>query len=493
MENVVIVGSGSAGWLTAISLVNQNFNVTLVESPDIPVIGVGESTQPAVTSFIEIFGKIPLDEWMHEVGATYKMGVLVDGWSDLPVFVDSESASYHSFTGSRGIESFILTNKISPEDYLNRFDAYLVAKNNKSPCIDSFHYGVVNGEGNNKHTAVQWDSMRVQKFFKEKCLSKDNFTLLQENMVDVIFDENEFVKEIKLSNELTVSGDWYFDCTGFHRKILSKYNSQWYSFSNMLLNNSAVVIRKKYIDPRQECHPYTKATAMDFGWKWGIPTYDDMSHGYVYSNNYISKEDAEKELRTKINEWNSSALHVPFTPGISSPMAYKNVIAAGLSGAFVEPLQATSLAFTCLSVANFIQNYRGPSTDIDSLNTIYHRIVAEIVSFITAHYYFCQKNDNQYWKDVKKTTLLPYVNDIFEKVKNGDLLGEEELSQNSMFHGGHWFQLLYPYGLYKNYKSDLSYKINELGKINYARKNLMQNELIDLLPNHYDYLTECRK
>ena len=91
---------------------------------------------------------------------------------------------------------------------------------------------------------------------------------------------------------------------------------------------------------------------MNAGWRWTIPTYHDISYGYVYSDKYIDKDDAEKELRESINEWDTSALHVPFKAGIRSTIAHKNVIAAGLSAGFVEPLEATSLAFTCTIIGD---------------------------------------------------------------------------------------------------------------------------------------------
>ena len=94
---------------------------------------------------------------------------------------------------------------------------------------------------------------------------------------------------------------------------------------------------------------------MDSGWMWTIPTYNDLSYGYVYSDKYIDTVDAEKELRTKINEWNASALYVPFQAGQRDSIAFKNVYAVGLSAAFLEPLEATNIFFSHLAITHLVQ------------------------------------------------------------------------------------------------------------------------------------------
>lgn len=527
VKNIVIVGGGSAGWLTALAftapeLVNKfNYNVTLIESKDISTIGVGESTQPLVTDFMNDAG-FNVWDWMPRANATFKLGVLLDGWADVPSFVDSEDAIYHTLYNQYTMADIFLKNKLSAEQFNEWLEPYHIARENKSPLIglpekadlsnldlagrindssrisdkDVIYYSKCN---DNPPWAVQWDQECLARTCRLKCLARSNFKLIQETINDISVDENNYVTSLKLTNGLRIEGDLFIDCSGFKRILLDKLcNVPWRSFNSFLPNNHALVVRKKYVNPQQECHPYTKATAMTSGWKWSIPTYDDISHGYVFCDRYIDVQDAEKELRSEINEWDAPVLDVPFIPGMSKKIAYNNVIGAGLSSAFVEPLEATSLAFTCLSIKKLKEclvhnNFCFDSDEInDSVNNEYYVKVEEITSFIFSHFKYAPKNDTLYWKDLKKIEPPPHVRLYTDELEKNPIHVRwlNKLSVKTMFHSGHWFQLLYPYGLYNDFTPQVPDHVNAIGKIYLERYRHQRTELLSQLDNHYDYLTK---
>ena len=528
IKNIVVLGGGSAGWLTVALFSSQrngvDLNVTIIEPIDIPTIGVGESTQPLVTVLLQKAG-ISKFEWMPGAKATYKLGVLVDGWSEIPAFVDSEDGRYNTLYDNWTMPDYILhnKNKITPTDFNNWLEAFQFAKNNKSPQLGKVQYDISEPLGSWRHTrekytyqpdllyysatqqhpphAVQWDNYALADTLKEICCKRSNVTLIKDKATEVSITENGYIDEIYLANHSSISGDLYIDCSGFKSVLLDKtYGVPWNSFDKFLLTNRALVVRKKYNNPQQECIPYTLAKAMDAGWRWSIPTSHDISFGYVFSENHITKDQAEKELRESVNEWDAPLLDVPFNPGVREKICHKNVIGAGLSSAFVEPLQATSLAFTCQSIGLLHDvlstsfNNAGVDTMYleSTLNTIYNNMVTEISSFIHAHYRFSTKPKGQFWNDARNVPLPDIFKEQFNYISN-NLLKDSMLKKwypEPMFAAAHWFELLYPYGVYDNIDHKIPEKINQYGSIWYNRFKTQTDELLNMFPNHYDYLTE---
>lgn len=503
IKNIIIVGGGNSGYMAGLALANTGINTTLIDPPNIPTIGVGESTQPAVTAFLQRFCNKSLFDYMPQIGATFKLGVMFEGWSKHDIFVDSENARTFNFThNGASYQNLICAKQKTTNDLNNTCEAYVMSKHNKSPYLGKASYLSAAGmtESSALDTAMQWDQKKAGEYFKKECLKHSNFNLIEDEVVDVIMSESDEIKELILKNS-KIEADLYIDSTGFKRLLIDKVSYHYHSFSKVLLNNRAIVLRKKYKDPQKECFPYTKATAMSAGWMWSIPTYDDMAHGYVHSRNFISLEQAEKELREKTNNYDSSVKVVNFSPGIKTPIATKNVIAIGLASSFIEPLEATNLSTTAMQIANFCLNLKKHDNKffitenlINDIDNDFQSVIAEITSFIVAHYIFSPKNDSEYWKYIKTNLHLEeYMTYLFEKIKQqppANSLFTNTFGKNRMFTAGHWFQLLYPYGVYNDYHPKLSDSEMIIGDINIKRKQQEAQEILSSFPNHYDYLTE---
>lgn len=520
VKNIVIVGTGTAGWLSALFLSrepkfrdNPNYNVTVIESPNIPTIGVGESTQPLVTSFMDSCDLTPND-WMPQSSATYKLGVMFEGWGKHKFMVDSEDAKFHFIEGALNTQDIAKSLGMSSKDYMNWHPSFRLSINNISPRIGKERFNYSPGNFNEPDNAAQWDNVLLQKHLKDICITR-GVKLITDNVVDVGLDEQDYVTHVLTENHGNINGDFYIDATGFHAVLASKVNNPWLSVENFLPNNNAVVVRKKYKNPQQECHPYTNAKTMNAGWRWSIPTHHDMSYGYVYSDKYIDKDDAEKELRESINEWKEPALHVPFNAGLRQQICNKNVLSVGFTAGFVEPLEATSLAFTCVVIGDFDKALAQPSSKgitgvwNDQLehfvNTRFHHVFREIAGFIYMHYHGSTRRDTEYWKAVGKIGVPEYLQELYRLVQqqpltNRDLTRlmaqgiptfEGYSAPTSMFAGGHWYQLLSSYGWYDDWvPAGISDVAIQYGKMVMDFQTKLADEVIKSFPNHYDYLTE---
>ena len=512
IKKIVIVGSGTAGWLSAVFMQQRHYEVILIESPDIPTIGVGESTQPLVTNYLN-YCQLKQTDWMPPSSSTYKMGVMFEGWTDHKFMIDSESAAFSQMDATTsktwGIDEIVIANNMSPVEYMNWFPSYRMATNNKSPKFGKERFNYMHGHSIEPPNAVQWDNVFMQNYLRKVCIER-GVKLIKDNVVSADLDEKGYVKHLITKDNGNIEGDIFIDCTGFSAILLDKiYDVQWHSIEHMLPNNNAVVVRKKYTNPQQECHPYTNAKAMNAGWRWTIPTYHDISYGYVYSDKYIDKNDAEKEIRTKINEWDSPAKHVPFKAGTRETISVKNVYAVGLSAGFLEPLEATNLAFTVIAIGN-LGKLLYETNDMYNehmgrhISRMFSLQVDEIVNFIYMHYRMASKDDTLFWKEIKERPVPDKIVPMYNAIKDGpmsqqafqdmikkDMPGFKYVEPNHpIFAAGHWWQLLKGMGHYENIKKSYSDDFIKYSKMVLdVHKHRMDN-VIKTFPNHYDFLTE---
>ncbi len=514
-KNIVIVGGGTSGWLTAIFFLKvfNHLDVTLIESDKISHIGVGESTQPSLTKFLYGMGYNPT-AWMPHANATYKLGVMFNGWSDNQFMVDSESAKFSTLDSTEydtfGMHDAAIATGMTAKEWSDWFPPYRMAINNKSPKFGKERLNYQDGELWPNMNAVQWDNLVVLAWLKSECI-KLGLNYIVDNVVEANLDQEGYIKELILEDcEENISGDFYIDCTGFHAVLINDvYNRTWESVEHVLPTNSAVVIRKKYTNPQKECHPYTGSTAMDSGWMWTIPTYNDLSYGYVYTDKYIDKDEAEKELRTKINEWDASALHVPFQAGQRDRIAFKNVYAVGLSAGFLEPLEATNLAFTVGAIGNLGKLFFETNcvyNDEDQgpfLSKLFRLQVGQIENFIYMHYKTATKNDTLFWKEIKEKPIPDKVLPMYNAVIDSPISQNNFLHmitrdiplfkfhpQEHIFDSWHWWQLLKGNGRYENIKRSYSDDFIKYSKMVLDSHSNRIDNALNIFPNHYDYLTE---
>lgn len=486
VQSVCIVGGGTSGWLAA-CYINHNLpslNVTLIESTKIGTIGVGEGTQPYTTTFLRNCGLNP-EDWMKSSDATYKLGVEFIGWQKDSFFVDNDSTLTHIVSPSRLVHNYWVG--INPNEYYDWLPAYRLAKANKSPKF-SKDLDFVVGSKVQSSEAVHFNAIKIVKSLQDKV--KDKINYIDGEIVDVKVT-HQGIDGIILETQ-TVKSDLYLDCTGFKSLLLEKYlGIKHLKIDSLLPCDKAIAMPTNYKNPYNECHPYTKSTAMNSGWKWTIPTFGRIGNGYVYSSSFITKDQAELEFRQSVNDYTTDVIHLDMKTGYKEQICYKNVIAVGLSGGFVEPLEATGITFTTKSLemlVSYLKSFNLEFCDAlkDSINDLYSDLFREILAFIHIHYKTNSKKDTDFWKYFDDVPMPEFIKEI---LRNFIPTPPEELFKEynfTMFHSGQWFQVLNACGQYLNEKRN----ITDIDYYNIQKEMLKvrTNMEIDCFPNHYQYL-----
>lgn len=489
INSICIVGGGTSGWLTAAYIIKNlpNCTVSLVESSKIGIIGVGEGTQPYTTTFLRRCGLEPKD-WMPQSDATYKLGVEFSGWHDHTYFVDNDSTFTHRANVDKLITNYWVGK--NPQEYYDWLPAYRLARANVSPKLDQ-NLDFVIGSSTASSEAVHFNAFKIGDTLKN--LFKDQLTHFDEEIIEI--EQNaEGIENLTLASGYKVTADFYIDCSGFKSLLIEKTLGVKHTSINSLLPcDKAVAIPTQYQNPNIECHPYTKSTAMNSGWKWTIPTYNRIGNGYVYSSKFIDKDQAELELRTSLNEFRAEALHLDMRCGFKEQICYKNVLAVGLSAGFVEPLEATGITFTTKTVELFVNYLKQFDYEFNAnikltINEEFMALTFEIISFIFLHYFTSSKRNTEFWKYFEDAPMPEFIKIIAREFVPYPPAELHSAGKFSMFHSGQWFQILNIAGQYKDVENLNSEKENLYYLIHKNMLTSRTDDQIKYFPNHYEFL-----
>lgn len=401
-ESIIIVGGGSAGWMTAATLIKTypHKNITVIESPNTPIVGVGESTIYTVKHFIDYL-KLDEQDFLAGTDGSYKLSIK---------FTDfyKKGEAFHYPFGRPNIEGTLnnlndwwfkkfLKPETSYTDYAESyFEAMQLVNDNK------FEEGTP--------YAYHFDATKFGNYLKEKYCKPRGVTHILEDVNEINTDENG------ISNlNGKYKADLYIDCTGFKSLLLDKtLKEPFESLEDMLPNNSAWATRIAYTDKEKQLEPYTNCTALGNGWVWNIPLWSRIGTGYVYSDKYISDEDALKEFKKHLGRDDLEFKNIKMRVGIHKRLFVKNVVAIGLSAGFIEPLESNGL----FSVHEFLKELiRNLNRDIitqwdrDNFNFSCKTIFKNFSEFVALHYSLSNRNDTKYWQDINNKE---YKNGSFE-------------------------------------------------------------------------------
>lgn len=411
MKKIVIVGGGTAGWLTALHIQNQykdsEVDITLIESEDIGILGAGEGSVPNFYIFLEEL-KINVPEFILKTNSTHKMGINFVNWNG-----DGKSY-FHSFNSHFAEEDYTVdesgnfigstylgylhTQNLNLNDYIipNK-----LALENKSPLIkiDDNKLKIYA-----KHS-FHFDAHLVAKYLREVAESRGVKRV--EGLVKGFNLENEKIQSVILANNFQIKSDFVFDCSGFNRLIIGKlFKEKWKSYSDQLKVNRAVTFNL----PTDSIHtgPYTNAIAMKYGWMWQIPLQNRIGCGYNFDNTYISDADAVAELETHFGFSIPINRYISYDAGRYEKAWVNNCIAVGLSLGFTEPIEATSifhiiaqLRFTTKDVLDSYNN-----KTIEEYNNVLSEVQDSTMHFLYFHY-FTKRKDTPFWTDYLSRTTIP--------------------------------------------------------------------------------------
>jgi len=417
VKHICIVGGGSAGWMTAFALMRAKpeIKVTLIESPDIETVGVGESLLQHFQEYVQLTG---LDdrEWMPACDATFKTSISFTDWTrnkgtfQYP-FGNWNFPQYEHKLNT--IADLFLLQEFYSELKTRDFVLYLnnitwLAEYNRLSDNASFR-DRPRGENNQRHEwSYHMDAVKFANYLASRCEKKVERILATVDYVDI--DENG-VNYIQYGGDKKIEADLFVDCTGFKALLMGdeRLESIWENFG-LLKNDSAVAARIPYEteEEQQAVRNTTDCKTMKNGWMWDIPLWSRTGKGYVYSSQYIDKDDAEKEFREETG-WEGDVRHINFKHGCHKRFINKNVVAIGLSYGFLEPLESTGLLTTHENIIQLINalDINGNDNYWDDLNCEFvnpetYLMLNGLAEFVYSHYFLATRNDTEYWRDIGK-------------------------------------------------------------------------------------------
>ncbi len=429
-NKIIIVGGGSAGWMAAATLKSQfpNKNITVIESSNIPTVGVGESTLGFINYWLDLLD-IKDEDFMPHTDASYKLSIRFEDFykkGDGGFHYPFGQAVENDKTGRKELwfDKKFQNPHLPVTDYANWLYPNMALVNNnvlfknEDKEIKDFDFKY--------HTAYHFDATKFGLWLKNNyCIPRGVNHILD----DIITIEQNDDGILSLNN--THKADMFIDCTGFKSMLLGQtLKENFNNYNHLLPNNKAWATRVPYKDKEKELQPYTNCTAIENGWVWNIPSWERIGTGYVYSDKYVSDEDALKEFKKHLDSKgsdysNSEFKNIKMRVGIHDRLFVKNVCAIGLSAGFIEPLESNGL----LSVHEFLINLvkvmkRGDGDSIsqwdrDNFNLACKNFFDNFTEFVSMHYALSHRDDTKYWRDVSNKSF--YDNRLTDKGIKADI------------------------------------------------------------------------
>lgn len=421
-KRIVIVGGGSAGWITA-AYMNAAMNVggrkvvdiTLIESPDVPRIAVGEATVPTIRQVVQTLGLDEI-EFMKATDATFKQGIKFINWLD-----NYGEQFYHQFSryNPDAVDQFGM-------DWLKSDRTIPFADTvSAQPTLCEMHLSPKLLGPQQMQLPVTYayhlNALKLADYLRDFAVAR-GVTHLMDNVTKVEMTENGRIAAVQTRNGERHEGDIFVDCTGFAALLIEKeLDVGWDDYSDWLFCDRAVVMQVPY----ETFYPgfvrsVTMSTALSSGWVWDIPLINRRGVGYVYSSKFISDDAAEAELRQYegAHADDLSTRIVPFKVGQRKETWVSNCVAIGLSGGFLEPLESTGLylaQFAALTLAEYFPHDGDMEPLADHYNTIMSDRFHEILNFLNLHYCMTRRSDTEFWQEVARPErILPSLQEKLE-------------------------------------------------------------------------------
>lgn len=403
--NIVIIGGGTAGWLAAfmISKTQPNHAITVIESSTIGIIGAGEGSTGSLTNIVKNqdwdFG-LDEEEFLRKTKATVKLGILHKDWKELNheyiAPIDGPASTPFNMFGSP-VSLFHLIANDKPF-HMGSFNGYSIEKNSSSFYLNG---SKLDNLGNH---AYHFDGHLVGKFFKEKSPSVRSVDAV---VKQVNLNDLGEVLSVTLDDGSLIFGDFFIDASGFARVLSKALGIDWVSYKKYLPVDTALPFIVP-IKEKEEIRPITTAWAQRSGWMWRIPLQERYGCGYVFSSQYADTDSAQKEIEEVLGHEISPIKTIRFEAGRLENMWTKNCLFIGLSSAFLEPLEATSIHSTIVQLFSFVFNHlrdtKEETCNVGAINT-YNNISSIMYDgfkdFLSVHY-ASNRADSEFWIDISK-------------------------------------------------------------------------------------------
>ncbi|MFN3211861.1 MAG: tryptophan halogenase family protein [Henriciella sp.] len=446
IENVVIVGGGTAGWIAAAAmarLLGSAVKITLIESEAIGTVGVGEATIPQIR---RLNGALGLNEYefVRETNGTFKLGIEFNNWGHvgeryLHTFGDAginlASLHFHHYWlrgraegGSENLWDYSLHHKAAYSNKFGRLDR--VGKTSMTGLAYAFHF----------------DAGLYARYLR-KHAEANGVTRIEGKVVDVLLTpETGFIESVTLERGETISADLFIDCSGFRGLLIGQaLGVEYQDWSRWLPCDGAVAVG---CESTQPLLPYTKATAHEAGWQWRIPLQHRTGNGHVFSEQFTSEDRATELLLSNLD---GAPMGEPkrlrFTTGRRQKFWHNNCVSLGLASGFLEPLESTSIHLIQSNISKLIELFpdKGfdPSTEREYNRQVGHEYEL-IRDFLILHYHRTDREDSEFWRYCKNMSVPDSLTEKMALFSNNGLLYKDV---EDLFRESSWVQVMVGQGL----------------------------------------------
>lgn len=503
---MIIVGGGAAGWMTAsyFAKFRKDLKITLIESPDIPRMLVGESITPHVTAFFRDLG-ISVHDWMRATGGVYKFGNKFTNW----VYNQGE-AEYFSFTYSTPEENYFKDIPQAQQIIDFRPRKTNSGQRNIDHIANLYNQKNIGRYDQYAHSQFHYMDKNVAPFNQEKLLLNQPWSFTQHINAELIAQylrdnvgvpegvnhilstvtqvkhENGFVKELRLSNGEIISGDLFVDCTGFKRLLVNELDWEQKDYENYPINR-AWVGQSEYVDQEKEMVNYTESIAEPAGWRFKISLYHRMGNGYCFSPDHTSDEQALEYFKSQITGKITLGPNlITWKPNRLKEFAKNNVVAIGLTMGFIEPMESNMLYNIISGVRRLAQTIAKDNYTWDVYNSETAFAFDDCADFLLAHYTLTQREDTPFWKDMKELgKKLNHPQMAMEKTFSPRSSMFESFAGRNLFPDYMWMQLIAAWG--HTSKVNVDANKHELAKTIIYSTEKRHDIISDMMMNNYQW------
>ena len=424
-KNIIVAGGGTAGFISALVLkrkFGKNINVKMLVPDKIGIIGVGEGS---TEHFDELrkFLDLSEEELIQKAGATGKAGIKFDNWMKDHNYYHVLSADFEHLVGADNkiAEFNIAYRRLRPTDWMSNcfvnneveqlYEPGGVAENKQLKMSGLYQY--------------HFNTFKLNEYLTELA-KKFNIEIVDDEIKEVRLNNNGEVDEL-VCEKGNHKADFYIDSTGFKRVIMNKLGAKWVSYGDQLPLKEAIAF------PTGDTENYaitTLAKAMNYGWRWRIPTFGRHGNGYIYDTDFINKDQAVEEIEKEYGHEINVAKNIKFDPGKLDKVWIKNCYAVGLSANFIEPLEATSIGTSinqAFCLMHFLPDYS--DSDIKIVNKIVDNIMDNVRDFVRLHY-INDRRDTPFWQKCAELPMSDYLKHMLEVWKSGKLIRDMDYDSN---------------------------------------------------------------
>jgi len=421
IEKIVIVGGGAAGWLTAGVIAAEHctsadsiVQVTLVESPDVRTIGVGEGTWPTMRDTLRRIG-VSESDLFRQCDASFKQGSKFVGW----VTGGDDDYYYHPFVLPQGytetslVQEWQRNHQHVPFADLVSFQPHLCEQGRAPKQVSTPEFAAV------ANYAYHLDAGKFGDYLRDHCTANLGVTHVQDHVTGINATENGDIASLQMKTRGAIAGDLFVDCTGFAALLIGKhYDIPFLGRESVLFNDTALAVQVPYTNADEPIASQTISTAQSAGWVWdiGLPTRRGVGH--VYASRYQSDDEAAKTLLDYVRATASPEIASEFeprkisiNPGHREKFWHRNCIAVGISAGFIEPLEASALALIELSAAMIADELPEHRAAMDLVarrfNDRFSYRWERVIDFLKLHYVLSRRDDSQYWIDNRDPETIP--------------------------------------------------------------------------------------